>query len=81
MSSFARAHGIGFSTFRTWVVARRAVPSSSAATGFLEVVRPASAREGEVVGLRVTVAGVDLRFPVPPSPSWFASLLREMSRC
>lgn len=81
MAGFARAHGVLPGTFATWVTRHRNAPATP---GFLRLALPRDLdvpadRSQEPLALHVE--GVSLRFESPPSPAWFASVLRELASC
>ena len=79
--AFARKQGINDSTFRLWV--KRHAPPEAEEPAFLEVVQrvPTPQRPEDDGDFVVAVDGHRLGFCQPPSPSWFASVLRELSTC
>lgn len=80
MAAFAREHGLRPGTFASWV---RDVspppPRPSEPPAFLAVVATAGVARAETFS--VHFGDVALRFEGPPSPVWFAAVLRELAPC
>lgn len=79
-AAFARAHRLRPGTFNSWVARHEpAPPAPSSPAAFVQVATTAADRPPTTF-----VVHVDdhvLAFDGPPSPAWFAAVLRELAPC
>ena len=86
ISAYAQSIGIPESTFSTWTRKYRPeVTAVARAPSFIEVTPAPTPAPGQApLSVRVALKGrpgLEVTFDVLPEPMWFATVLREVTRC